>query len=125
MFVFIHYVKLSHPIVIAAMIAGAVSTIVSIAMVMGRPSGNEKALPFVLAAITITLGLAGSMLNATGVNNAALIETGAGMRSSASQYYDIECGYVESFFRAFPFTVGVVCALPALVLGSIIMMRKK
>jgi len=124
MFVFIHYVKLSHPVVIAVMAMGVVSIAVSVAVALTRSPGRRKALPLILGAVTILMGMAGSALNASGINKAALVEAGAGIAPSASQYYSSECGYNETLFYVFPFIVGVASALPAIVTGIIIMARK-
>jgi hypothetical protein len=116
-YIFLQYVSLSNPAVIVAMAIGAISTGLSIAMILARPLRKYRIVLFVLAAATILTGLTGSVLNMREANEAKLLEMRAGLSPSAQRYYDTEYGYNKNLFYLFPFLTGILSAIPSLFLG--------
>lgn len=123
-YIFIHYVSLSNPIVIVAMLAGAISAGISIAMILARPLRKYIAMSFVFTMLTIFLGLAGSILNIRETNEAAAVERVAGLTPSAQRYYDAEYGYNKIAFFLFPFMVGIMSAMPSILMGIVLAKKK-
>lgn len=123
-YVFIHYVSISNPLVMAVMLSGVISALISIAIILSGRLRKYARLPFLLALVTILLAVAGSVLNIRETKEAQQLEARIGRKSSAAEYFSLEYGFNNILFYTFPFLVGVLGAMPSIFIG-IAMMKKK
>lgn len=119
-YLFIQYSTLSGPYNVLALGIGAFGAIAGSLMLFLKDLRAYRKILLAVAILSIVTGLIGTVSTIHETSEAISSEQKINMKSTANNYYSLEYGYSKLLLWLFPFSIGLFCSLPSLVISHIL-----